>query len=361
MKIGVDAGCLGIKDERLKVGVYQVTFNFFRELGKIDKKNEYLLYSFWPISSAIMAQLGPKMANVVVQPTFGWNYFALPLRLLKNKPDFFLGPSQSLPRFCPCPGLAIIYDLAFEYFPECYPESYSQLRKVTIQATRKAKKIITLSQVTKRDLIKFYQISPSKIKVAYGGYDPIFQPQPKSHKSSYFLFVGALKKTKNIPRILEAFAQFLRQNKKKDYLFIFAGGDLWLDDKIAPTIEKLGLKDKIKFLGFVPQKDLPALYRGAVAFVSPSLYEGFGLTLVEAMACGCPVICGNAGSQPEVVGSAGLQVNPKRVSEISSAMSYLVSSPALRQKLTRAGLARAKTFSWRKFSEKVLEITRNCF
>lgn len=356
MKIGVDAGCLGVKDERLKLGVYQFTYQLLRELGKIDGKNEYRLYSFYPIDSGLMAQFGSKTTNIVVKPTLGWNYLALPLKLAGDRPDFFIGPSQSLPVFLSCPSLVVVHDLMFERFPEYYPESLSQLRRITKSATRKATKIIAVSQATKKDLIEIYQVPKEKIIVEYRGCDPIFKPQPPAKtKNPYFLFVGAFKKTKNIPRILKAYSRFLKKsNRKVD--FIFCGSDRWLDDKIADTIEKFALKDKVKFLGFLPQKKMPRLYSQALAFVSPSLYEGFGLANLEAMVCGCPVVAGNTGASPEIVGSAGLLVDPENVSAVTSAMLRLVSSPSLRQKLSHAGLTRAKQFSWSKFSQKILEI-----
>lgn len=356
MKIGVDAGCLGIRDERLKLGVYQFTCQLLRELGKSDRRNEYRLYSFYPIETEMMAQLGPKMTNVVVKPTIGWNYLALPLKLALDRPDFFIGPGQSLPAFLPCLSLVIVHDLMFERFPEFYPESLGQLRRITRWAVKKATKIIAVSRATKKDLIDFYQVPEPKITVEYRDCSPIYRPQPPAKtKKSYFLFVGAFKKTKNIPRILEAYAQFLKKSKNK-VDFVFCGSDRWLDKEIELTIEKFALKDKVKFRGFIPEKKMPAFYNQVLAFVSPSLYEGFGLTNLEAMACGCPVVAGNTGASPEIVGSAGLLVDPENVSAISSAMTRLASSPALRQKLSRAGLSRARQFSWERFAEEIVKI-----
>lgn len=352
VKIGVEAGCLGIKDERLKVGVYQVTFNLLQQLGKSDRKNEYLLYSFLPISKEVLSHFGKRMKNILVRPTFGWNYLALPLRLLKDKPDFFLGPSQSLPAFLPCPSIVIVHDLGYEHCPEFYKD-FQKLRNNTQRAIGKASRIIAVSEFTKKDLRETYQISEEKISVAYEGIDPIFRPQPQIKIAKpYFLFVGALKKSKNIPRILQAFAEFLRLSKK-DFSLVLAGGDLWLDKEIAPMIKKFGLKDEVKFLGFVPKKNLPGLYSGATAFVSPSLYEGFGLTLLEAMACGCPVIAANTGAQPEVIGEAGILIDPENVSEITRALIKIATDLNFRQKLIGLGLARAKKFSWKKFSEEI--------
>lgn len=356
MKIGVDAGCLGIKDERLKLGVYQFTFQMLRELGKIDRYNQYLLYSFYPIDQKIMDQLSSKMSNTVVRPAKGWNYLALPIRLLKDKIDFFIGPSQSLPAFLNCPSIVIVHDLIFERFPKFYPESFAQLRRITKLSVKKATKIIAVSQATKKDLMDIYQLRKEKIMVEYYGCDPTYKPHSVAKvKIPYFLFVGAFKKTKNIPRILEAYSQFIRKSKVK-VDFVFVGSDRWLDNKISQTINKLDLKNKVKFLGFVPLNKMPSLYSGALAFVSPSLYEGFGLTNMEAMSCGCPVIAGNTGATPEILGNAGLLVNPESVPEISSAMLKIASSTAFRQKLSRAGLSRSRQFSWTKFSNEVMKI-----
>lgn len=358
MKIGVDAGCLGVKDERLKLGVYQFTCQMLRELGNIDRQNQYLLYSFYPINSKLMAQFGLRIKNIIVRPTCGWNYLALPIRLLKDKIDFFIGPSQSLPAFLACSSIVIVYDLMFERFPEFYPESLGQLRRITKLSVKKATKIIAVSKATKKDLIDFYQVPKEKIMVQYRGCDPIYKPQQVVKiKHRYFLFVGAFKKTKNIPRILEAYAQFLKKSKKY-FDFVLVGSDRWLDREISQTIKKLDLKNKVKFLGFVPEKKMPALYSGALAFVSPSLYEGFGLTNLEAMSCGCPVIAGNTGATPEIVGNAGLLVNPESVSEISDAMFKIASSPTFRLKLSRAGLSRSRQFSWSKFGREVFDIIK---
>ena len=360
IKIGVEAGCLGVKDERLKVGVYRVTFNLVKELGilgrlgRLGRNWQILLYSFLPIGKAVMREFGPGVRNVVVGPSFGWNFLWLPWQILKDGLDIFIGPSQSLPTFCPFPAVVIVHDLAFERYPQFYKD-FRRLRKNTLRAAKRAKKIIAVSEATKKDLIDFYGVSPKKIVVAREGCEPIFKPPARKIGKPYFLFVGALKPIKNIPRILEAYALFLKKTGK-EIPFLFAGGDFWLDKEIEPTIKRFGLEKRVKFLGFVSQQRLVRLYQGALAFVSPALWEGFGLTLVEAMACGCPVIAGKSGAQPEVVGRAGILVDPENVLEIAGAMEKLAEDESLREKLSEAGLKQAKNFSWEKFAKELFDI-----
>lgn len=380
MNIGVDAGCLSVEDERLKLGVYQMTLNLLRQLGKIsarggpasgwDKENEYWLYSFAPIEKKLLGQFGTRMKNVVAKPSFGWRHFGLPLSLLVKKPDVFLGPSQTLPFFSFCPSIVIVHDLTYEHFPESFPDLGRHLKRITRPAVNKAKKIIAVSNSTKKDLVKIYQVSSEKIRVIHEGYDSIFEVQDKKVievvkkkyqlKKDYFLYVGALKKTKNIPRIMAAFAEFLKKSKK-DFLFVLVGSDFWLDKEIKKTVKAFSLKKRVVFAGYVPFGDLPGLYSGAQALVSASLYEGFGLTLLEAMACGCPVIAGKTASRNEVVGSAGILVDPRNEKEIARAMGQVVDNRNLRQKMINAGLKQSKLFSWGKFAQGVLEvINENC-
>jgi len=169
---------------------------------------------------------------------------------------------------------------------------------------------------------------------------------------NYFLFVGALKKSKNIPLIIMAFGEFLKKTKEKYYLYI-VGGDKWLDKEINKTIKKLDLKDYIKIFGYVNDKTLLKLYKEAFAFISPSLYEGFGITLLEAMSLSCPVIAGNNTAQKEVVGEAGLLVNPNDLNSVKNVMLSMVNDKYLRSSLIKKGLERSKLFSWNKFAMNV--------
>lgn len=364
MKIGVDAGCLAVKDERLKMGVFQVTFNLLEQLGKIDKKNSYYLYSFFPIKKEILARFGPKMRNVVVRPSFGWRHIWLPLRLFIQRNDVFLGPSQALPTHTFCPSVVIIHDLAFEYYSDFYSDFY-RLRKISRQAAYKANKVIAVSNFTKSDLIEIYKVPKEKVSVSYEGCNSIFKKQTgeKNKKikekykieKEYFLFVGALKKSKNLPRILKAFSSF-GKTSKKDFLLILVGSDCWLDKDIQKIIEEYSLKDKVKILGFVPQDDLPKLYSGALAFISPSLYEGFGITFLEAFACGCPVIAGAAGAMEEVIGKAGILVNPGDEKEIEKSLFKIADNEIFRKHLIEEGYKRLKYFSWKKFALDTLKV-----
>lgn len=353
--IGVDAGCLGINDDRLKVGVYRVAYNLLAELGKIDKKNTYRLYSFYPIKQKVMASFGGRMKNIVLRPQKGWFTLRLPLELKIRPVDIFLGFSQALP-YSSSHNILFVYDLAFEPYPELYPDSYQKLTKNTKKALKLADKIIAVSQSTKKDLMRFYGVPGSKIGVCHPGIGPNFSPDGKKFKldAPYFLFVGSLKKKKNIPRILKGFSNLLLKTKK-EFKLVLVGGDLWFDSEIAKAIKELGLKKQVLMTGFVKDEDLPQFYRGAVVFVSPSLYEGFGITHLEAMACGTPVIAGNISSMPEIVGDAGILVNPKSEKEIGEAMLRITADKRRRQDLVKRGLKRAKRFSWKKFARKIWE------
>ena len=364
MNIGVDAGCLGIEDKRLKVGVYQLALNLFCQLGKIDKKNNYRLYTFNPILPRVMKKFGSRMENIVLWPVKGWMYLRLPIEFLSRKPDVFLALGQAMPSFHPFRTIGLVYDLAFEFFPDCYPKSLKKLRRNTKYLVKNADHLVTISKSSKKDLVQVYDVPNKKISVIYPGVSSIFKPKGEKQLfgKPYFLFVGALKRTKNIPFVLRSFARFLKKSKQGFYLVI-VGGNLWLDPEIAKTIERFSLSKQVLMPGFIKEKDLPKFYRGATAFVSPSLYEGFGMTLLEAMACGCPVVTSKKGATVEVVGEAGILVDPTGEKELVEAMEKINNNEKLREAIIKRGLKQSEKFSWKKFAQGVLEVineNRHC-
>lgn len=363
MLIGVDAGCLGIQDERLKGGVYQIAVHLLQILGRIDKKNTYLLYSFYPIDKALISTFGKNMRNVVVKPVRGWMKLWIPLQMHEDKIDIFLGLNQALPQNIPLfsryKSIVIFYDLAFEKLPfmYAYAGSLKKLHAQSIDAAKHADKIITISKTTKLDIEELYDIPSERISVAYPGIDKKYFNASKIYKTKnpYFLFVGAFKKTKNMPTLIKAFAFFLKQTNL-NYSLILAGGDKWLDPDISEAMDELPqrIKNKIQFLDFVDDETLVALYKGAKAFVSPSFYEGFGLTFIEAMASGCPVIGSTTPAVKEVVGDAGLLPDPEDIQGIGYALLKIVQNDILCTSLIEKGKKRAEKFDWNKFAGHLL-------
>lgn len=368
MNIGIDAGALSISNPRLETGVFQFSLNFLKELSRIDKKNIYLLYSFKPISLKIRSLLGANFQNKVIKPTFGWLKFRLSAQMLINKPDIFLGLNQALPFFLPPRSLLFVHDLAFEYHPQMYKNFYHRLHSLTKNAVNRANKIIVFSQSTKDDLVNIYQIDSKKITIIPEGIEKIFLPkgiteinfirQKYNLKKSYLLYVGSLKPIKNINNLLLAYLN-LPLKIVASHQLVLVGSNFWITPEIEQKINVLIKENKIKFLDFVPRADLPALYSGAKIFISPAKYEGFGLPLAEAMACGCPVIAGKAGSQPEVLGNAGYLVDPNYFRDISSAITKTLSNPQLAHNMKEKGLERARLFSWEKFARAVYNIIVN--
>ncbi|HEV2339410.1 MAG TPA: glycosyltransferase family 1 protein [Patescibacteria group bacterium] len=365
MIVGVDVGCLGIQDMRLQVGVYVMAKNLLQTLGKIDTKNTYFLYSFYPIEENLMNTLGKNMKNVVVKPVRGWMKLWLPLQLMKDNIDVFIGLNQSLPLQIPIvthyKKIIVFHDIAFERYPAMY--SYTGvLRKFhnqSLHAAKKADCIIAVSQKTKDDIISIYGIKEGKIVVAHEGI-PVRSTGNKKHfffpENPYFLYVGAIKKSKNIPGIIRGFSYFTQYTKMK-YDLLFVGGKQWYDEDIRSTLQEISIEEKnrIQFLDFVEDTTLVSLYTHAVCFVSPSYYEGFGLPFVEAMHYGCPVIGSTRGSLPEIIGDSGILVDAENEKAIGKAMVSVVRDKKLREQLTTRGREREALFSWKTFAKVFLE------
>lgn len=359
MKIGVDAGCLGVKDNRLKVGVYTVVANLLIELSKLDKKNQYYLYSFYPIEESLVKKFGKNMKNIVVTPSIGWLKFALPIRLVRDNIDIFLAANQAMPLKLPLAHfktIGLFYDIAFEKHPELYSyaASVEKHKRYSRELAEKSDKIIAISQNTKNDIEKTYHINSGKIRVAYPGFQPLENSSIFKNKRPYFLFVGAFKKSKNVPFLIHSFILFLK-NTKKDFDLLLVGGDKWMDPEIQQTLNQLpeNSGSHIQVMRFVDSHTLASLYRGAFAFVSPSLYEGFGLPFVEAQSVGIPVIGSNQGSLPEIIGRTGLLVNPKNNKDLTAAMVKLSTDKNLHKKFSQEGLRNAKKYSWKMFAKEV--------
>ncbi|MBI2330412.1 glycosyltransferase family 4 protein [Candidatus Daviesbacteria bacterium] len=219
---------------------------------------------------------------------------------------------------------------------------------------------VQVSKSTKVDLIKKLGIEPEKITVVYEGFDKnLFKPVKNNRPKTYFLFVGTVQPRKNLERLIKAFSCWLlaigEKRKANSEQLIIAGQKGWMSDEIYKLPKKLGIEKRVKFLGYVPEKDLPALYAGAKALVFPSIFEGFGLPILEAQACGCPVLTSNVSSMPEVGGKGAVYVNPYDIDDIVKGMGSCQLS-AVSCQLIKAGFENIKRFSWEKCAAQTLEV-----
>jgi glycosyltransferase involved in cell wall biosynthesis len=305
MNIGVDGGSISTSDKRLQVGVYKVTIRLLEALSCLDTHNNYRIYSFNRLGEGIKKIFSPRMKEVYVTPTFMWQSAWLPLELAKRPVDVFLGISQTIPANTSY-NIGFVYDLAYLHFPQAYPKSLQKLTWLTKALLERSNAVIAISETVKKDLITTYSYPKHRIFVCHLGVDPIFTLRGKKHieKHPYFLFVGALKPIKNVPAVIRAFDAFMKTSKKP-YELILVGGDKWMDEKITDAIYSSPNVQFIKRAGVVDDTTLAEYYRGATALLNPSLYEGFCLPVIEAMASGTPVIASNTGSLPEVAAMQG--------------------------------------------------------
>lgn len=359
MVIGVDGGALGVEDERLKVGVYKVTLRVLEQLSRIDINNNYRLYSFTRLGEGTKKRFGNKFEYKVVVPKIGWQKIWLPIELKIHPVNVFLGMSQAIPVNTSY-NIGFVYDMAFLKYPQAYPDSQQRLVRQTDLLVRRSQSIIVNSKSVKGELIHRYDYPAEHIHLCHLGVDEQFSQSGIQYKGNnpYFLFVGALKPLKNIPSLIRAFAQFLHSTKKTVDLYL-VGGNYWMDPEIDTAIRETNIQSRIKMLGYVPDAKLAEYYRGATAFVAPSLFEGFCLPAIEAMASGCPVIVSDRGSLPEIVGTAGIFVDPEDTNDIAQAMERVVRKEDVRQKMKIEGIKQAKLYRWDVCAKEILDVINN--
>jgi glycosyltransferase involved in cell wall biosynthesis len=295
-----------------------------------------------------------------------WEHAALPVAARRDRLDLFHGPMAVLPRFLPCPSVVTIHDLAFLRWPEQVPaRRYRYLAPAVRRAAARAARIIAVSESTKADVVELLRVDPARVSVTHLGVDGRFRPPSPEERAAhrerqhltrpYVLAVGNLEPRKNLPTLLRAFA---RLSPEVPHDLVLVGAEGWLTGDLYAALDELRLGGRVRMTGFVGDDDLPIWYGAADLFVYPSRYEGFGLPVVEAMACGAPVVTANVSSLPEVAGDAALLVDPTDDASVADGMRRVLTDGDLAGALRRRGSLRAAAFTWEKTAERTVAVYR---
>jgi glycosyltransferase involved in cell wall biosynthesis len=295
----------------------------------------------------------------------------LPVEAFIGSLDLFYSPDFVLPPVLRARTLLTVHDLSFVRHPQTAdPHLYRYLNVAVPRSVRRADHILADSQNTAHDLTELWDVPSGKISVLYPGVESRFRPVTDAAEldrvrnrydlPQHFIFtVGTLQPRKNYERLIRAFSQLRVATKDHSHRLVVAGGKGWLYESIFDSVRELGLEERVLFPGFVDDEDLPALYTLADLFAFPSLYEGFGLPVLEAMACGTPVICSEASSLPEVAGDATLLVDPLDMEGWTQAMRQALNDEELRRSLVARGLAQARGFSWERAARELQRLCRS--
>ena len=366
MRIAIDAHSVGTG----LGGNESYATNLIEALAEIDSVNNYTLYV---TRREALERFSSRWPNFSVRTTLPHTpLIRIPLTLsaeLRRNPVDVLHVQFTAPPFSPCPVVVSIHDLSFEHLPQTFKwRSRKQLRITVRRSAREAAQVIALSEHARNDIIDTYGVEPEKVSVIPLAAPAHFRPvldeeelqrvrQTYGIEGDYILSVGAIQPRKNLSRLVAAYSR-LRRARPEGNLpkLVLVGKCAWLYDETLRSIKELEVSDSVILTGYVPESDLPALYSGALAFVYPSYFEGFGLPPLEAMQCGTAVIVGDKTSLPEVVGDAGVLVDPFDVDDIAAAIEKVISDSNLREQLRVKGLERAKLFNWRKTARQTLAV-----
>ena len=361
MIIGFDASRAFCKE---RTGTENYSYQLLKALADLDQKNHYIIY-LRPQEESLCGWPGNFQFKKINWPRF-WTQGGLALETFTDNLDVLFVPAHTLP-VLRRPGLktvVTVHDLGSEYLPSLHQLKQRLylgfMQKIQLKG---ATKIIAVSKATRDDLIKKTGINRQKISVVYEGYNKEFKSVKhdalvntltyyKPRPQEYYFFVGTVQPRKNIGRMIKAFCSV-----QGDFKLVIAGQKGWLSDKIFKLPENAPV-ERIKFLGYVPDNDLAALYSGARAFCYPSLFEGFGLPVLEAQAAGCPVLTSNLSSMPEVAGEGAIYVDPYNTHDIVKGMEKLKNKEE-RIKLIQKGFENIKRFSWEQCAEETLNVLQS--
>jgi glycosyltransferase involved in cell wall biosynthesis len=353
MRVAIDARKL----HDFGIGTY--IRNLLRHLARIDHSTEYVLLC-GEADLGVAAQLGPNF-RAVLEPSPNYSLreqVHVPWVLRRERPDLYHAPHYVLPAGVRCPSVVTIHDCIHLMFPQYLPNrlAYAYARAQMWSAARRSDCILTVSEASKRDILHLFNVPPEKIVVVYNAIDSHFSVTPSEdavarvreryqldHK--FVLYVGNIKPHKNLVRLIEAFDE-LRQGALEDLKLLIIGDQISKVPALRRAVHRHKLHKQVRFLGYVGDDQLAILYRLASVFVFPSLYEGFGLPPLEAMASGTPVVASNVSSLPEVVGDAAVLVNPYDVDAIVDGLRRVLTDPVLAADMSRKGIDRAREFSW---------------
>ncbi len=355
-------------------GVGSYTYHLVRELVELDAANDYRLVVF---KGRGVAKPFPERRNVhyrfvrfppprLYVPMLRKLRIPLAIDLLAGRSDVFVFPNfVRYPLWFTKSSIVFVYDLSFLHFPEfATDKSRDFLARFVPASIQRADHVFTISEFSKREIIAAYGAPEGKITVAEPGVDlERFHPVADGERAvareryglpeSYLLSVGTLEPRKNVGGLLAAF-RMLPARLRREYPLVVTGGRGWREREIVADIEALAAKGEAVWTGYVPKEDLTAIYAGATLFVFPSFYEGWGMPVVEAMACGVPVVTSSSSSLPEAAGDAAVTVDPHDSEALAAAIERVLENGALREQMVRKGLEQASRFSWRRSAEKLL-------
>jgi glycosyltransferase involved in cell wall biosynthesis len=385
MKIGV---MLRTIDAKKGIGIY--TQNLMDHLLPLDTKNDYVLFYYnskfigryaryeHVQEKLIEAPLTPPSLRGLYFPTLYrhgavwdqvrqaiWDQLKIPIAAKREGLDIIFSPTDSIPLLANCKTVMVLHGSEWLVYPQWFRlRDRLHIRIMMPLYCKKASYLLSNSNVTKRNFINILKIAENKIKTTHLAFDPRFKrlddnARLKSIREKYslperfILYVGRIYPGKNFGNLIKAFSKI---HSTIPHNLVVAGHPRWGHQEEFASVEKLGLQEKVVFAAWVPQGDLVGFYNLADAFILPSLYEAFGIPLLEAMACGCPVITSNTGAPPEITDGAALLVDPHNPDEIGEAIRKVLADSALRQDLSERGLHRAALFSWEKCARETLAV-----
>lgn len=330
---------------------------FLRDQGFVGQAPALRFYpSLWPTQRPLVRII--------------WEQLVQPLALQQARVHLLHALAFVAPVVAPCPFVVTVYDLSFLRYPEAFrPFNRWYLRHFTTNSVKRAQKVITISESTRQDVINLIGVPASRVRTIYCGVDQSFRPLPAAEveafkaaqglPGTFILYLGTLEPRKNVDGLIRAYALWRAQDPQIPPL-VLAGGKGWYYNQIFELVESLNLKDAVHFPGYVPQETLPLWYNAATLFVYPSHFEGFGLPVLEAMACGTPVITSTVSSLPEVAGTEGAArlVDPSQTETLAQSMAELIRRPDLRVEMRVRGLAQAARFSWQKTAQETVATYR---
>ncbi len=350
-------------------GIGTYVRNLIRELARLDDTTEYVLFCRKDDLEQI-ASLGPNFTGLVQSAS---NYsvteqLSIPTSIWSSGATLFHTPHYVLPIFTPCRSIVTIHDCIHLQFPQYLPNRLAHAYAWTNlwTATRKARRVITVSEFSKKDIVRFFDIPEKKISVIPNAIDDHFKIQPKESEMAhlrdryqlpnrFIMYAGNIKPHKNIERLIDAFA-LIHKRGLDDIGLLIIGSEVSKYSELRRAVHRYGLHKHVRFLGFQTETSLAMLYRLASVFVIPSLYEGFGLSPLEALASNTPVVASNTSSLPEVLGDAAILVNPYEASSIADGIVIALEDNDVINDLKRKGRIRVDHFSWKRSINKVKQI-----